>query len=281
MTWYGPPMGSLVPIASFDTGSAHAGGCVIVRTPRGAFPFALLGRPSRPAVDSLDLAPAVSALWSAHVEPLLGEGIRVVIEGGNPYGRGGVIVSAAAVALQHAARLGDRLHVLCEAAGVPVQHVVAATWRSYVVPRGLRGQGVDKRGRARSFIQDAHVRAALPLYLSPLDVAALASRDERDAAGAAIGVVLAEEEAERDAAKARERAARVPVSRAPRERVERAPAKPRGKASLADRVRASRERSARLATDPTVRPPALCRGGCGRPRRGPGSATHLRGLPCP
>lgn len=272
----------MIPIVGIDTGSAHAGGVTLCRTPSGPFPFAILGVPTRPPVAPKDLSPAVGALWSAHVEPHRAAGVRVIIEGGGGmYGRGGLMPPAQAEALCVSRILGDRLHVRCEDTGIAVTHVVASTWRARVVPRELRGHGVDKNGRPRTFIQDAHVRAALALYLSPLDVAALASRDERDAAGAVVGVVLAEEDAERDAAKAAERAARVPAPRAPRERVARAPAKPKGKASLADRMKASRDRAARLAADPTAHPPALCRGGCGRPRRGPGSVTHLRGLPCP
>lgn len=254
-------------IIGVDTGSAHQGVTVLLRTPGGPFPFALIDR-ARIPVDPANLAHAAAATWTiieAHPEA------RVVIEEGSPYGRGGMVNSKIAANLYIAGKVGDRVMVLCQGAGIRAQCVVAQSWRWRVVPPELRGMKPDKLGRPRPFIRDTHVRAALLLYLSPEDVARLGSRDERDAAGAAIGVTLLEEDAAAKVTVARSvRHERGPASPRVRGSGKRSPPKPR---SLAERMAASRARTAAKGDAPHKVAP--CKR-CGGPRTG-----HLRGLPCP
>lgn len=128
---------------------------------------------------------------------------RVVIEWGRFYvkaaetpGKTAAKASAMGEARDPMICLRDRVEKRCKALGVTVTRITANTWRARI------GCGKQR--------DDAGVRVALARHTP---IAALPTDHERDAAGAAIGVLLgeaAEEEARKNPRRRRNRAKRMP-----------------------------------------------------------------------
>ena len=134
-----------------DPGSARCGICAL--SGREVIGVATI------AVDRSNLGPATAAILSA-ID--VASPARIAIEwSARPYAPAGATpqaIAAMAAARETMAVLIDRVEQGCEARGIPVTRMPAATWRSRIGAAGRRREGDERSGdeRVRDGLRGAH-----------------------------------------------------------------------------------------------------------------------------
>lgn len=234
-------------ILGIDPGSAHCGIALLSTADAsqpGAPAASVLIAETLP-VDPARLEAIVTAILERIAQVLASPDfvaaltMRVVVEHGPWYPRPGASPGGLAVSQQAWTVMHDLVRDLRARCPVPVEVIARATWAHRVVPH------------TRGGITDSDVREHLPRLLDVASVALLTDAHQRDAAGAALGALLA------------------PAPRAPREPRPKGPRKPRSQAGRpASRndafiAKRSAERDVAAKAKGCTRPPGT-RGRCPR-----------------
>ena len=153
--------------------------------------------PGKVRPEDIDVDPVVAwiltcAAWSGAE--------RVAIEHSKTWAMWPGMHPAAAMATQANLVVCDRIvRELRRLSPIPVETIHVQTWRSRVLPKGEEKEEAPVNGNERKARADARVAAAMATLFHPPDVALLSAlchpcptaAHQRDAAGAAIGVLVA------------------------------------------------------------------------------------------